>query len=680
MLSLALATLLAPALPAQVEPVVPGRYFRTFSHSHPVLKRIRPGEKVFTRTLDSGGQDEKGVQRSDPYNPLNGPFFIEGAEPGDALVVTISKLAMNRDWGWSGYRLGLFALTPEHVEHVYSSSYKPDLVRKGRTNLVPWDLDLKRKTVRLREPRSAAIAMEFPAQPMLGCIGVAPAGDFAPTSGPSGAYGGNLDYNKIGEGAIVSLPVYHEGGLLFVGDGHALQADGEPTGTGIETSMDVEFSVAIKKGTKLTGPRVETRDEIITIGSQPEFASALDNGLKMATSDMTEWLVKDYGLEPWAAHLLVGYQGKYDVVTVAGSMALRIPKNRLPVARAPAPPVAAVAAGVVAVATATEEPGQPGLVRSEFVYELAPFPKCHASTLAESAGVLVAAWFGGTNEGQRDVGIWLARKEDRGWTTPVEVATGETADTRYPCWNPVLFQPKEGPLLLFYKVGPSPARWWGMLVTSDDGGKTWSNPRRLPEGILGPIKNKPIALGDGSLLCPSSTEDHGWQVHFERTTDLGRSWERIGPINDGVKFSAIQPTLLTYADGRIQALCRSRQKQVLESWSSDRGKTWSDLAPTALPNPSSGIDGVTLADGRQLLIYNHTPRGRTPLNLAMSPDGATWRSALVLEDQPGEYSYPAIIQTSDGLVHIAYTWKRTKIRHVVVDPAKLELRDLAKSP
>ena len=139
---------------------------------------------------------------------------------------------------------------------------------------------------------------------MLGCIGVAPAGDFAPTSGPSGSYGGNLDYNKIGEGATVYLPVYHPGGLLFVGDGHALQADGEPTGTGIETSMDVEFVVELKKAAKLTGPRVETADEIISIGSQPEFASALDNGLKMATSDMAAWLAKDYGMEPWAAHLL----------------------------------------------------------------------------------------------------------------------------------------------------------------------------------------------------------------------------------------------------------------------------------------------------------------------------------------------------------------------------------------
>ena len=310
--------------------IIATNYHRTFSHSHPVLKRIRPGDTVATKTLDSAGLDEKDVKRSEPFNPLTGPFFIDGAEPGDAIVVRLNKVRLNRDWGWSAYRLGLFSLTPEVVEHVYPNDVHPDLVIKGRATLVPWDIDRKANTVRLRTPKSQVHALEFPARPMLGCIGVAPAGDFAPTSGPSGAYGGNLDYNKIGEGATVYLPVYHPGALLFVGDGHALQADGEPTGTGIETSMDVEFAVELKKGAKLTGPRVETAGEIISIGSQPEFASALDNGLKMATSDMVTWLVKDYGMEPWAAHLLIGYQARFDVVTVAGSMAVCIPKNRLP--------------------------------------------------------------------------------------------------------------------------------------------------------------------------------------------------------------------------------------------------------------------------------------------------------------------------------------------------------------
>jgi amidase len=334
MIRLALVTcfLAVAAHAAADEPtrVVATTYYRTFSHSHPVLKQIKAGETVTTKTLDSAGLDEQDVKRSEPFNPLTGPFFVQGAEPGDALVVRLNKVRLNRDWGWSAYRLGLFSLTPEMVEHVYPNDIHKDLVIKGRATIVPWDIDRKAGTVRLRTPKSQVHSLEFSARPMLGCIGVAPAGDFAPTSGPSGSYGGNLDYNKIGEGATVYLPVFHPGGLLFVGDGHALQADGEPTGTGIETTMEVEFVVELKKGAKLTGPRVETAGEIISIGSQPEFASALDNGLKMATSDMVSWLVKDFGMEPWAAHLLIGYQARFDVVTVAGSMAVCLPKNQLP--------------------------------------------------------------------------------------------------------------------------------------------------------------------------------------------------------------------------------------------------------------------------------------------------------------------------------------------------------------
>ncbi len=260
-IALAMTVLAAGSIAVADEPtsVVATSYYRTFSHAHPVLKRIKPGETVATKTLDSAGLDQKGVKQSKPSNPLTGPFFVEGAEPGDAIAVRLKKVRLSRDWGWSGYRLGLFSLTPETIEHVYPNDVHPDLVIKGRATIVPWDIDLKTATVRLRTPKSSVHPLEFPAKPMLGCIGVAPAGDFAPTSGPSGPYGGNLDYNRIGEGAIVYLPVYHPGALLFVGDGHALQADGEPTGTGIETTMDVEFAVDLRKGAKLTGPR--SRDE-----------------------------------------------------------------------------------------------------------------------------------------------------------------------------------------------------------------------------------------------------------------------------------------------------------------------------------------------------------------------------------------------------------------------------------
>ena len=305
-------------------------YYRTFSKSYPVLASIKPGDTVITKTLDSGGQDLNGDHASEPGNPLTGPFHIDGAEPGDSISVHLSKVRLNRSWGYTSYRLGLVALTPESIETVYSSSYKQDLVRSNRDNMLPWDIDVDNATVRARKPESNTANLEFKASPMLGCIGVVPDGDFTPTSGPSGPYGGNIDYNEIREGSTVHLPVYQPGALLYVGDGHALQGDGEALGAGIETSMDVEFSVSLNKGHALSGPRVETADHIISVGSQPEFASSLNRGLQMATTDMVNWLAADYGFEDWAAHQLVGVVGIYDVVTVAGSMALKISRTHLP--------------------------------------------------------------------------------------------------------------------------------------------------------------------------------------------------------------------------------------------------------------------------------------------------------------------------------------------------------------
>jgi amidase len=321
-----LALSIAVAAMAQTQ-ILPQQWYRTFSHTNPVLHRIRAGEVVTTKTVDSGGMNEKDEQVTPGSNPLTGPFFVEGAEPGDSLLVHLRKVRLNRNWGSTAYRLGLFSLTADYVETIYPNHYKPDVVRKGRDNVLPWDIDIARGTVHLREPVSSKVKLEFPVRPMLGCIGVAAPGDFAPTSAPSGNYGGNLDYNEIAEGAAVILPVFHPGALLFMGDGHAIMADGEPTGTGVETSMDVEFSVEVKKGASISGPRVETADYLISIGSQPEFSSSLDRALQMATTDMVRWLVNDYKLEPWAAHQLIGAVGKYDVVTVAGSMALKVPKK-----------------------------------------------------------------------------------------------------------------------------------------------------------------------------------------------------------------------------------------------------------------------------------------------------------------------------------------------------------------
>lgn len=325
----------------------------------------------------------------------------------------------------------------------------------------------------------------------------------------------------------------------------------------------------------------------------------------------------------------------------------------------------------------------------EFIYEQASFPQCHASTIVETtAGTLITAFFGGTHEKHPDVGIWVSRHDGGRWSAPVEVANGiqftrpDGTVVRHPTWNPVLFQPQGGPLLLFYKAGPTPQTWWGMLTTSTDDGRTWSEPRRLPEGVLGPIKNKPIQLADGSILCPTSTESptEGWTIHFERTRDLGRTWEFIGPIHTQQEFGAIQPSFLQHRDGRLQILARTKNDVLVMSWSADQGKTWSRVEATKLANPNSGTDAVTLADGRHVLVYNPTrrqPNGangpRSPLIVAVSRDGRDWQDAVTLETDAAAngYSYPAVIQTRDGMIHITYTWRRERIRHVVISPAEL---------
>ncbi len=327
------------------------------------------------------------------------------------------------------------------------------------------------------------------------------------------------------------------------------------------------------------------------------------------------------------------------------------------------------------------------IVQSEFIYETAPFPSCHASTIVETKSGLVAAWFGGTAERNPDVCIYVSRHENGQWTPPMKVADGVGfATNRLPCWNPALFQAKDGPLLLFYKVGPSPATWWGMLTRSTDGGKTWSTPQRLPEGILGPIKNKPVQLSNGDILCGSSTEGNGGRrVHFERTQDFGQTWSASQPVNDGKTIGAIQPSILFYPSNRLQALGRTSNEKMFQIWSDNGGLTWGKMAFLDLPNPDSGTDAVTLHDGRQLLVYNHNVRagsnnkGRSPLNVALSEDGIHWFAALVLEDDPDApsgFAYPAVIQAGNGLVHITYTWERKRIKHVVIDPSKLELKPI----
>lgn len=326
--------------------------------------------------------------------------------------------------------------------------------------------------------------------------------------------------------------------------------------------------------------------------------------------------------------------------------------------------------------------GTQAIVSRGFVTGDLPTPSCHASTIAETKpGEFIVAWFGGTAEGKPDVGIWTSRLEKGSWSKPVEVATGEQVDgTRWPSWNPVLFQKPGGELLLFYKVGRSPVKWWGLVRSSTDGGRSWSEPVRLSRegtaiegGPVGPIKNKPVLLAGNVLLSPSSTEGgQGWRAHFERSTDGGKTWEVIGPVNDGKAIGAIQPSILDLGGGKLLALGRTlKSRRVFQIESPDGGRTWGETALTDLPNPNSGTDAVTLADGRHLLIYNHSETARSPLNIAVSADGHTWTPAVTLETEHGEFSYPAIIQAADGTVHVTYTWKRKKIAHAVIDPAKL---------
>ncbi|NND09308.1 MAG: exo-alpha-sialidase [Saprospiraceae bacterium] len=314
-------------------------------------------------------------------------------------------------------------------------------------------------------------------------------------------------------------------------------------------------------------------------------------------------------------------------------------------------------------------------MQSEFLFEKAPFAACHASTIIDCKGDLLAAWFGGTHEKHKDVGIWISKKSNGKWSDPIEVVNGiQHTDKRYPTWNPVLMRRTPDRIILFYKVGPSPSTWWGEMVTSMDCGESWGSPCRLPEDILGPVKNKAVILRDGTLLCPSSTEHDGWKVQVELSKNWGMDWQLIGPLKADGDIQAIQPTVLQHPNGHLQMLCRTKKSGIAEAWSDDQGLTWTLLKQSTLPNPNSGIDGVTTSSGEHYLVYNptSTPAGkwggeRYPLVLAKSSDGVEWQEVVTLESEPGEYSYPAIIQGEDGDLHITYTWKRDRIKHVVID-------------
>ena len=324
-----------------------------------------------------------------------------------------------------------------------------------------------------------------------------------------------------------------------------------------------------------------------------------------------------------------------------------------------------------------------------FLFKEAPFESCHASTVAETDnGDLVVACFGGSYEGCEDVCIWVTRlaKGAIEWSAPKVAADGVLSDTlRKACYNPVLQQMPNGELWLFFKIGSCVADWTGWLTKSSDGGKTWSAREPLPEGFFGPIKNKPLLLGD-RLLCPSSTEKEGWRIHFEILDLNTNQWHKVGPVKaakalttmdmnkPGAKaqeIMCIQPTLLQMADGSIKALCRTKNGRIATTTSRDGGETWSEVTLTDLPNNNSGIDAVTLHDGRHILVYNPVTVKpgqemglRTPLAMAISDDGEHWRIFAESSESTapeGELSYPAIIQGKNGHIYMTHTWLRQRI-------------------
>lgn len=286
------------------------------------------------------------------------------------------------------------------------------------------------------------------------------------------------------------------------------------------------------------------------------------------------------------------------------------------------------------------------IIKSEFILKNPPFKSCHASTICETnSGSILCSFFAGSEEGAKDVGIWISKLKNNSWEKPKEIIN----EKNIPCWNPVLFTMPSGEILLFYKVGKNPHEWSGFVKRSFNNGKTWESPEIFPAGVYGPIKNKPLLLKDGTLLCGSSTESYkAWSCWVDITKDKGKTWQKSSPIIDpNNSLGIIQPTIFFIQNCNLKMLTRSnKQRKIFSATSLDYGKTWSTAQPTNLPNPNSGIDSIKLQDGRVLLVYNHSQYNRYPLNISISyDDGNSWIKSLTLEKKEGSYSYPAVIQT-----------------------------------
>jgi acetamidase/formamidase len=294
----------------------PTRFFNAIGRADPALV-IADGDTVVTSTLDAWGFDKDGRQLAERPNPMTGPFFVEGAEPGDTLAVRIDRMTANRGTGWT-----FSALAPNVVE----PGFVPRLPERQWTE---WTIDRDGGTVRLSDPPERLRAWSMPLSPMIGCFGVAPSLGQAISTATSGPYGGNMDYHGFRPGVTASFPVFEAGALFFLGDGHACQGDGEIVGTGVETSFEVEFSVRLLKGKQIAWPRGENADDIFTVGN----ARPLDQALQHATTEMMQWLASDYGLDAAAASHLLGQRVRYDVANVfnpAYSVVCRLARRSIP--------------------------------------------------------------------------------------------------------------------------------------------------------------------------------------------------------------------------------------------------------------------------------------------------------------------------------------------------------------
>jgi acetamidase/formamidase len=296
----------------------PKAFHRVFSGAIAPVLQIYPGDTVKTWSVDAGGVDAKGVRRSLGGNPLTGPFYVEGALPGDTLVVKLKRIRLNRDTAISTGSLAANAITPDYVQ-----DRKP--VENDNSD---WVLDREKGVGRLAKPTKAMKNYTVPLRPFLGCVGVAPPGHMVFRSGYPGSFGGNMDYNRLREGVTLYLPVYQPGALLFMGDGHAAQGDGELTGNALETSMDIEFAVEVIPRKHLEMPRAEDDEFLMALG----IAGSLTEGLQIATTEMARWLEERHKLNAADVASVLGTAMRYDIAEVVDplvNVVARVPKKAL---------------------------------------------------------------------------------------------------------------------------------------------------------------------------------------------------------------------------------------------------------------------------------------------------------------------------------------------------------------